>query len=60
MGIEICRECKKEFRWEEIGGGQPHTPELDDITCPECGDSRSQLTTGYFKVERLQEKKKRK
>lgn len=56
MSIEICEECKTEFRYVEIGGGQPSKPEIDDIQCPSCGHQRWELTTGYFQTEGISQK----
>lgn len=57
MTIEICKKCNAKFSCEEIGGGGPFKKELADITCLECGDTRKEWTTGYFKVGPAKERK---
>ncbi len=46
MRTDKCEKCGEKFEVVEIGGGQPHRPELNDIECPFCGDKTREKTTG--------------
>lgn len=53
MRTEKCEECSEKFEVVEIGGGQPHTPEADDIECPFCGHKTWEKTAGYFQTKKI-------
>jgi DNA-directed RNA polymerase subunit RPC12/RpoP len=53
MRVDKCERCSESFEVIEIGGGQPHKPESDDITCPYCGHQKWEKTTGTFITKKL-------
>lgn len=60
MTTENCEKCHTKFKCEEIGGGQPHKPDMQHVDCPSCNHTvRSALSTGYFKTVAFPQKKQR-
>lgn len=46
MEIEQCKECERPFEVMEQGGQMPGTKEPEDVECPHCGFTRTQVPTG--------------
>lgn len=54
MNTEICKNCGKEFRWYEWGGGYPGGKDKESVDCPYCGAANGTvMTSGFIKTEKI-------
>lgn len=50
---ETCKNCNKAFLVTEVNGDSLGGWEKQEIKCPHCRYVRLQMSSGYFKVEKL-------
>lgn len=55
MSIERCEkpECKRPFSVSEYSLQMPGTKDREDITCPYCGYTYTQISNGFFQTKAL-------
>jgi len=55
MSIERCGnpECRRPFSVSEYSLQMPGTKEREDITCPNCGYTYTQVSNGFFQTKAL-------
>lgn len=56
MHVCECVECGKPYELTEMSGGFPGGKELEDIRCPHCGDMRQEISSGFFRTNKLSAK----
>ena len=51
--IEKCRQCGRPFYVTQIGGQMPGTKEREDIICPHCRYTTTEISNGSFNTSSL-------
>ena len=55
MSIERCQSpsCRRPFSVSEYGLHTPGTKERENITCPHCGYTYTEVSNGFFNTRAL-------
>ena len=55
MRRERCKNlsCRRAFEVSEYGLQMPGTKEREDITCPHCGHTYTEISNGFFRTHTL-------
>lgn len=51
--IDECQPCQRPFYVSEIGAGMPGTKEREDIPCPYCDHTTTEISNGVFSTSKL-------